>query len=247
MRTKIVAGNWKMNKTLSEATAFIQELNSSYTPTSSVQVILLPPFPYLMLPFPEFIYKGAQNVSEFINGAYTGEVSAQMLQSLNVKYCIVGHSERRKYFNENNNTLLEKTKRLLEQNISPIFCIGETLQERENHLHFTTIKNQLQPLLKLSNELFKSIIIAYEPVWAIGTGKNATSNQAEEMHQFIRQEIAHSYNPDFANHIHILYGGSCNPKNAPELFSMPNIDGGLIGGASLNVSDFLSIINAASV
>lgn len=244
MRKKIVAGNWKMNKTLNEAQLLLSELKNINT--TKVDVITCVPFPFLHLDKNPMIKKGAQNVSEYINGAHTGEVSAEMLQSMGVEYCIVGHSERRKYFHEGDNALLEKLIRLLENNITPIFCIGEQLEEREHEKHFEVIKHQLEVAFRLNEDDFKKLVIAYEPVWAIGTGKTATNEQAEEIHAFIRNEIKIHFNENTAQSTSILYGGSCNAKNAAGLFSMPNIDGGLIGGASLNAPDFIAIINAAN-
>ncbi|MCC7050875.1 MAG: triose-phosphate isomerase [Bacteroidia bacterium] len=245
MRRKIVAGNWKMNKTLNEATVFFNDL-SSYKLPENVTTLVIPPYTHLFLNFPSNINKGAQNVSLHNNGAYTGEISAQIIKSFNVNYCLVGHSERRKYFGENNAQLSEKINRLLEQEITPIFCIGETLEEREKNIHFDLLKQQLESVFNLTALQFEKIIIAYEPVWAIGTGKNATKEQAEEIHLFIRTEIEKKFGENISKKTSILYGGSCNAKNAPELFSMPNIDGGLIGGASLIAKDFFEIISAAS-
>jgi triosephosphate isomerase (TIM) len=186
---------------------------------------------------------GAQNAHQAESGAYTGEISAKMIKSVGAEYVILGHSERRQYFGEDNALLAKKTDTVLSNGLKPIFCIGETLDEREADKHFEVIKKQLEEgVFHLDEEQFGNLVIAYEPVWAIGTGKTATSAQAQEIHAFIRIEIAAKYNQTLANDTTILYGGSCNPKNAPELFAQPDIDGGLIGGASLKSRDFLDIV-----
>jgi triosephosphate isomerase len=186
---------------------------------------------------------GAQNAHQAESGAYTGEISAKMIRSVGAEYVILGHSERRQYFGETNALLAKKTDTALKNDLRPIFCIGETLEERENSIHFDVIKTQLEEgVFHLDAEQFSMLVIAYEPVWAIGTGKTATSEQAQEIHAFIRKEIAAKYDKATADNTTILYGGSCNPKNAPELFAQPDIDGGLIGGASLKSRDFLDIV-----
>jgi len=188
---------------------------------------------------------GAQNCSNHEVGAYTGEISAAMLKSLDVQYCIIGHSERRKYFKETHEELAEKVNLLLDNSINPIFCCGEVLEERESEKHFDIVKGQISDsLFKLNKEELLNVVIAYEPVWAIGTGKTATSDQAQEMHAFIRGLLSEKYGEDIANEISILYGGSCNAKNAKELFSQKDVDGGLIGGAALKAEDFLAIIQS---
>ena len=208
--------------------------------------IVCPPFPYLELVGDasedvEF-FVGAQNVSKFDNGAFTGEVSAKMLQSMNIDYCIVGHSERRKYFNETNQDVAEKVNKLLEADINPIVCVGESLEQREAGTHFELIRSQVsEGLFHLDCEQIKRTVIAYEPVWAIGTGKTATKEQAQEVHAFIRAMLAEKYSDDVAQEVSILYGGSCNAKNARELFAQTDVDGGLIGGASLKAADFIEI------
>ncbi len=249
MRKKIVAGNWKMNKTYQEAKALLHDLNklSSEFP-SDVEVIIAPPALYLS----EFshlaqskIQLSAQNCSEYSSGAYTGEISAIMLGSAQINYCILGHSERRSYFGETNEIVGKKVVAALNNKITPIFCCGEQLEDRENGKHFEVIEKQLaEGVFHLSDEDFKKLIIAYEPVWAIGTGKTASSEQAQEMHAYIRQLIEKNYGGEIANKCTILYGGSCKPSNAVELFSNPDVDGGLIGGAALNAEDFLAIIQA---
>lgn len=248
MRRNIVAGNWKSNETFNQADDLINDIAEGLRAFDStdVDVIVCPPFPYLELVQDaaedvEF-FVGAQNVSKFDNGAYTGEVSAQMLQSMNVDYCIVGHSERRKYFFETNQDVAEKVNKLLAVDITPIVCVGESLEDREAGKHFDVIREQVsQGLFHLSAEAMEKVIIAYEPVWAIGTGKTATKEQAQEIHAFIRNMLAEKYSDDTAQEISILYGGSCNAKNAKELFAQQDVDGGLIGGASLKTADFIEI------
>lgn len=244
MRKKVVAGNWKMNKSLEEANLLLSEFNS-IKKSDNTEIIICMPYPYLFLETPSFVKKGAQNVSEHLRGAYTGEVSAEMLKSMRVEYCIVGHSERRKYFKECDDALYAKVTRLIENEITPIFCIGELLEEREEKKHFHVIKKQMDVLFNLSKDDFKKIMIAYEPVWAIGTGKTASNEEAEEIHHYIRILIEEKYEKATADETLILYGGSCSALNADGLFSMPNIDGGLIGGASLQGADFKAIISAA--
>jgi len=215
-------------------------------------IIICPPFPYLemtsdMADDTQYFYVGAQNVNDNDSGAYTGEVSAKMLDSLGTQFCIVGHSERRKYYNEDNALLAVKIKKLLEYQIVPIYCVGEVLEEREANTHFDVIKKQIEEaLFNLDVADMENVVIAYEPVWAIGTGKTATPQQAEEVHKFIRTLICEKFGEDIANQIRILYGGSCNAKNASDLFAQENIDGGLIGGASLKAEDFISIAVQAS-
>lgn len=248
MRRNIVAGNWKMNKQFPEADDLINGIAEQLHEfdTTDVDVIVCPPFPFLELVSDVAedtdFFVGAQNVAHFDDGAYTGEVSATMLKSLGVDYCIVGHSERRKYFHETNQEIAEKINRLLKQDITPIMCVGESLEEREAGKHFEIIGKQVEEgIFHLSADDMQRCIIAYEPVWAIGTGKTATKEQAQEVHAFIRGLIEKHYNDDVAQEVSILYGGSCNPKNAKELFAMPDVDGGLIGGASLKAKDFIEI------
>lgn len=253
MRKKIVAGNWKMNKTFSEAIPLLYEIKDLLFKNKnhdSVLKIIAPPFVYLH-DFYETT-KGiknlaiaAQNCSYEESGAYTGEVSAAMIKSVGASYVIVGHSERRSYFKENNQELKNKVNIALKNGLSPIFCTGESKEHREASQHFTIVETQLnESLFHLDADSFKRIIIAYEPVWAIGTGLTATSAQAQEMHSFIRKLIEKKYNSDVANNLSILYGGSCNSKNAAELFSCNDVDGGLIGGASLKASEFVEIIHS---
>lgn len=248
MRRNIVAGNWKMNKSFSEAddlvNAIAEELRNY--DTSDVDVIVCPPFSYLELVSDVSedgdFFTGAQNVSKFENGAYTGEVSATMLKSLGVDYCIVGHSERRKYFKETNQDIAQKIDRLLHEDITPIMCVGESLDEREANRYLQVIQTQVEEgMFHLNGDQVKRCIIAYEPVWAIGTGLSATKEQAQEVHAFIRKLIEDKYGDEVSEEVSILYGGSCNTKNAKELFAMEDIDGGLIGGASLKSKDFIEI------
>lgn len=248
MRRNIVAGNWKMNKLFPEAddliNAIAEELRNY--DTADVDVVICPPFPYLELVSDVSedgdFFTGAQDVSKFENGAYTGEVSATMLKSLGVDYCIVGHSERRKYFKESNQDIARKIDRLLNEDITPIMCVGETLNERESGRYLEIIRTQIEEgIFHLYAEDMQRCIIAYEPVWAIGTGHTATKEEAQEVHAFIRQLICDKYKDDVAQEVSILYGGSCNSKNAKELFAMKDIDGGLIGGASLKSKDFMEI------
>ncbi|MDR1006245.1 MAG: triose-phosphate isomerase [Bacteroidales bacterium] len=251
MRRKIVAGNWKMNLDFSQADDLICEVADilSDDDLSDRDVVICPPFPYLEMATDEAeeadFYVGAQNVCSKAAGAYTGEVSAQMLAAMNINYCIVGHSERRKIYFETNKDVSEKIDRLMEYDITPIVCVGENLTERESGNHFNVIKEQIsEGLFHLSKDKIQDIIIAYEPVWAIGTGKTASSEQAQEIHKFIRTTIDEHYGQGTSECISILYGGSCNATNAQGLFAMPDIDGGLIGGASLNAKDFCSIVRA---
>ncbi|WP_179412775.1 triose-phosphate isomerase [Mucilaginibacter sp. E4BP6] len=250
MRKKIVAGNWKMNLDYSEGLALFSEITNMVKDevTGKQQAVVCSPFIHLhslvqMAKGYDKVSVGAQNAHQAESGAYTGEVSAKMLKSIGVEYVILGHSERRQYFHESNELLAKKTDTALANGLKPIFCIGETLEERNSEIHFQVIKDQLvEGLFHLSAEQFTKIVIAYEPVWAIGTGLTATADQAQEIHAFIRAEIAAKYDQQIANDTTILYGGSCNPKNAPELFAQPDIDGGLIGGASLKSRDFVDIL-----
>ncbi|GAA4446360.1 triose-phosphate isomerase [Nibrella saemangeumensis] len=252
MRKKIVAGNWKMNKTLDEATALVSEVVNMVKDevTGDVQVVLCPPAIYLTtvrqyLSGDGRVALGAQNCHEKASGAYTGEVSAPMLQSIGVQYVILGHSERRQYFRETNAQLAEKVNQALANGLTPIFCCGESLEQREAEIHQVFVRTQLtESLFHLSPEQFARIVIAYEPIWAIGTGLTASTGQAQEMHDLLRRHIAEKYGEEAAQSTSILYGGSCNEKNAPELFACPDVDGGLIGGASLKSREFTNIVKA---
>jgi triosephosphate isomerase len=250
MRKKIVAGNWKMNLDYNEGLSLFSELINMINDevTGKQEAVVYSPFihlhslAHLAKGYPK-ISLGAQNAHQAESGAYTGEISAKMIKSVGAEYVILGHSERRQYFGEDNALLAKKTDTVLNNGLKPIFCIGETLDQREANTHFEVIKKQLEEgVFHLDEEQFGNLVIAYEPVWAIGTGKTASAAQAQEIHAFIRIEIAAKYNQGLANNTTILYGGSCNPKNAPELFAQPDIDGGLIGGASLKSRDFLDIV-----
>ena len=251
MRKNIVAGNWKMNKTFEEADDLLFNLAEGLQDVEldNTEIIVCPPSVYLEMStdvgLENNFFVGAQNCSAQEAGAYTGEISAAMLQSLDVKSCLVGHSERRKYQKESHDELKEKVEQLLENNIQPIFCCGEVIEERESDNHFEVVEAQINDsLFHLREDEILNIVLAYEPVWAIGTGKTATTDQAQEMHAFIRSLLAKKYGNEVADDISILYGGSCNPKNAKELFAQADVDGGLIGGASLKADDFINIIKS---
>ncbi|MDR0799444.1 MAG: triose-phosphate isomerase [Dysgonamonadaceae bacterium] len=250
MRKNIVAGNWKMNKTLQEGTALARDLQTAlHGKTLQCEVVICTPFIHLTsvagVIAGSKVQLGAQNCADHVSGAYTGEVSAAMVASTGAQYVILGHSERRAYYGETNAILKEKVKLALENNLTPIFCIGEVLGEREAGTHFEIVKSQIEEaLFGLPEDDFHKIVLAYEPVWAIGTGKTATPAQAQEMHAFIRRTIIDKYGDGIANDTSILYGGSANADNAKELFSNPDVDGGLIGGASLSVEKFLPIVEA---
>jgi triosephosphate isomerase (TIM) len=253
MRQKIVAGNWKMNKTLEEATALASEVMGMVADEvkGNVKVVFCTPFPYL-LPVKNLlgnnasIAVGAQNCSEHEWGAYTGETSAPMLKSLKIPYVILGHSERRQYFGENGKLLAKKIDTALKHELTPIFCCGEPLEVREKNEHEKLVKQQVEEsLFHLDAASLQKIVIAYEPVWAIGTGKTATAQQAQEMHAVIRQHLASKFGQAVADSISILYGGSVNAANAKELFSCSDVDGGLVGGASLKSREFTEIIKSA--
>lgn len=251
MRKKIAAANWKMNCTLQQAEDLLNNLSSANVNLSNDKIsIIAVPFPYLLLAKQKLATKqnmfvAAQNCYTKKNGAFTGEISVEMLQSMNIPFVIIGHSERREYFNETNAMLADKVNIALEYNIQPIFCCGEALEIRESATQNSFVEKQLKDsLFHLSNEQILKVVIAYEPIWAIGTGKTATSQQAQEMHQHIRNVLAEKFGNDIANEISILYGGSVKGNNAVELFSQPDVDGGLVGGASLNAEEFSLIINA---
>ena len=249
MRKNIVAGNWKMNTTLDEGVELANDVNSLLKDKkANCEVIVCVPFTHLTsvnaVIEEDLVKLGAENCSEHAKGAYTGEVSASMVASTGAKYVILGHSERRQYFGENNEQLLAKTQLALENNLIPIFCVGEVLEQREDGSYNEVVKSQVEALFSLSPENFGKIVIAYEPVWAIGTGKTATAEQAQEMHAHIRNVIAEKYGKEVADNTSILYGGSCKPSNAKEIFAKPDVDGGLIGGASLKAEDFMGIIEA---
>ncbi len=249
MRKNIVAGNWKMNTTLQEGVELANDINSLLLANkANCDVIICVPFTHLTSVHgvidKEVLGLGAENCSEHAKGAYTGEVSAAMVKSTGAEYVILGHSERRQYFGENNEQLLAKTKLALENGLKPIFCVGEVLEERENGTYNDVVAGQLEALFSLTPEEFGQIIVAYEPVWAIGTGKTATADQAQDMHAHIRKVIEDKYGKEIADNTSILYGGSCKPTNAKELFAKPDVDGGLIGGAALDANSFMGIIEA---
>lgn len=248
MRKNIVAGNWKMNKNLQEGLAFINELSETLAGrTINCDVVIGTPFIHLasVAPLAKGFAIAAENCADKAEGAYTGEVSAAMVASTGAKYVILGHSERRAYYGETDAILTEKVKLALANGLTPIFCIGEVKEEREAGKHFEVVEEQIKnALFGLSAEDFSKLVLAYEPVWAIGTGLTATSEQAQEIHAHIRSFIASKYGETIANDCTILYGGSCNASNAKDLFSRPDVDGGLIGGASLGVDKFLPIIEA---
>lgn len=243
MRRKIVAANWKMNMSTDDGIDFFQKLIQSSWP-DDVEAIVAPPNLYLQM-LKEV--KGhaelcGQNCHSEQQGAFTGEVSAKMLTDVGAQYCLVGHSERRKYFEESSLFLKAKVNAVLENGLSPIYCCGETESERRLGAHFETVKNQLTAeLFALDSSSFEKVIIAYEPVWAIGTGLTATAGQAQEMHSFVRSVVETNYGREIASKMCVLYGGSCNPSNAKELFQCEDVDGGLIGGASMDPSSFLQI------
>lgn len=251
MRKKIVAGNWKMNKTLQEGIELAKEVNGKVKAANAKEVTVVIGTPFIHLAEvskivdPAIVAVSAQNCAAEASGAYTGEISAAMIASTGSQYVILGHSERRSYYGETDEILVKKVACALENKLEIIFCVGEVLAEREADRHFEVVKSQLQNgLFNLSADQFAHIVVAYEPVWAIGTGKTATSAQAGEMHAFIRKTISEKYGKQITENTSILYGGSCNAKNADELFSLPDVDGGLIGGASLKADDFLAIITA---
>lgn len=251
MRKKIVAGNWKMNGTLQETRILASEVVNMVNDEirGTVEAVLIPPF----IDIPEVLHLrkgsevkvGAQNCHQERSGAYTGEVSAPILASYGVHYVVIGHSERRQYFGEDNALLAKKTDQVIQNGLRAIYCCGETLEERETNRHFEVIEKQItEGLFHLSESGWQQTVIAYEPVWAIGTGKTASSAQAQEIHAFIRSLIAKKFGAGLANSVSILYGGSVKPDNAAELFSQPDIDGGLVGGASLKSRDFVDICKA---
>ncbi|MBE6311187.1 MAG: triose-phosphate isomerase [Bacteroidales bacterium] len=248
MRKNIVAGNWKMNTTVSEGVKLATEVNEALNGVDAkCEVVICVPFTHLTsckAVCGEKLHLGAENCADKEKGAYTGEVSASMVASTGADYVILGHSERRAYYGETVEILAEKTKLALENGLKVIFCIGEVLEEREAEKQNEVVKAQLESVFGLSAEDFGKIVLAYEPVWAIGTGKTATDDQAEEIHAYIRSLIAEKYGEQVAEDTTILYGGSCNPTNAQALFAKPNVDGGLIGGASLKAESFMGIVTA---
>lgn len=248
MRTKIVAGNWKMHKTLEETERFLAEL-SAKLPDTDATVIVAPPFVNLAAAQRNLqsstLGVAAQNMHFAEQGAYTGEISAGMLLHIGVDTVILGHSERRSHFGETDALLAQKVKTAVGQNMKVIFCFGEALSDRNSGNPFAVVERQLKDaLFALDEQAWQNLILAYEPVWAIGTGETATPEQAQEMHAFVRKTLAAQYTNRTANSVSILYGGSVKPTNAAAIFSQPDVDGGLIGGAALKVDDFVAIINA---
>jgi len=248
MRDQIVAGNWKMNNDQHETQTLLTELKNHNKP-ENVRVMVAPAFTQLSqsvsLLADDAITVAAQNMNAAASGAYTGEVSSSMLKGVGVKTVILGHSERRSLYHENNASLADKVNSALEAEMEIIFCFGEQLEERKSNRHFDVVKAQLsEALFSLPTSAWSQIVLAYEPVWAIGTGETASPEQAQEMHAFIRKLIQDQYNETLAQEVAILYGGSVKPGNAQEIFSMEDVDGGLIGGASLNANDFMAIVNA---
>ncbi|MDC6387061.1 triose-phosphate isomerase [Maribacter sp. PR1] len=248
MRSKIVAGNWKMNKNLEETEALLAEL-AAKLPDTKAEVMVAPTYVNLGAAVRNLetsrIEVIAQNMHFAESGAYTGEISADMLLNIGVDTCIIGHSERRAYFGETDEILAKKVKTALGKGIRVMFCFGEELEDRKSGNHFNVVESQLKnALFSLENSDWSKIILAYEPVWAIGTGETASPEQAQEMHAFIRKTISEAFDSSIASNVSILYGGSVKPGNAEEIFSKPDVDGGLIGGASLVSDDFVAIINA---
>ena len=254
MPKNIVVGNWKMNTTLMEGVELFKELikknRSKKSNNRADLIIVAPPFTHLasfgeLNDNADIIYLAAQNCASETSGAYTGEISAAMVKSAGADYVIIGHSERRQYFNESEDELVKKINVALQENLKPIFCCGESLKERESEKHLQIVEKQIKSsLFHLSAQNFLNVIIAYEPVWAIGTGLTASAEQAQEMHSHIRSIVGQRYGAEIADNLAILYGGSCNPGNANTLFGKTDVNGGLIGGASLKPDDFLSIIHS---
>ena len=249
MRKKIVAGNWKMNKNAEQTEDLLNELIAQIPTESNAQVIVAPTFVNLAsaVDHLEFtsISVAAQNMHQAESGAYTGEISADMLKSVGVDTVILGHSERRAIFHETDALIANKVDTALKHDMKVIFCFGEELKDRQSATHFNIVENQLRDgLFHIKAKDWENIILAYEPVWAIGTGETASPDQAQEMHEFIRETVRKTFGSDVAEDVSILYGGSVKPDNAKEIFSKPDVDGGLIGGAALNAKDFVAIVNA---
>lgn len=249
MRHKIVAGNWKMNKNAAETTQLLSDILNDLPSGKEVEVLVAPSFVNLSQAVHILehtnIGVAAQNMHQAEGGAFTGEVSANMLTAVGVQNVILGHSERRSYFKESDALLANKVDTAFKHEMRVIFCIGEELKDRQNKQHFNVVEYQLKDgLFHLGAKAWDNIVLAYEPVWAIGTGETATPEQAQEMHKFIRQIVEDKYGREVAENVAILYGGSVKPENAQEIFSKPDVDGGLIGGASLNAADFVAIVNA---
>ena len=250
MRKKIIAGNWKMNLTFDEGVQLVNNVLAKLDGRNNAVVVFAPPFIHLkkvteLIAGKKNIHSGAQNCYWEKSGAYTGEISAGMIKSCGADYVIIGHSERRQYFNETDEQLAKKIIAVLQNNLTPIFCCGEPLEIREANTHFESVASQIKnSLFHLNKDEINKVVIAYEPIWAIGTGKTATAQQAQEMHVHIRHQLEKKYGHDIAQNISILYGGSVKASNAKELFANADVDGGLIGGASFVVDDFVGIINS---
>ncbi len=248
MRTKIVAGNWKMNKNAEETEDLLNDLIDKLPSDKEVRIIVAPTFVNLQSAVEHLQFTNidvaAQNMHQSENGAFTGEISADMLQSIGVNTVILGHSERRAIFKETDATISFKVDTAINHDMTVIFCFGEELKDRQSDNHFNIVENQLRfGLFQIEAKSWENIILAYEPVWAIGTGETASPDQAQEMHQFIRETVRKSFGNDIADSVSILYGGSVKPENAKEIFSKPDVDGGLIGGAALKATDFAGIVN----
>lgn len=250
MRKQIVAGNWKMNTIPADAVMLAEQIKELSTSVpKGVELIVAPPFTHIVLVAETLknssVKVSAQNCAAWDKGAYTGEVSAQMIAASGATHVIIGHSERREYFAESSKTLLEKVKLALSNGLTPIFCCGEVLEDRDASRHFQVVQKQLEEvLLQLTPSQMEQVVIAYEPVWAIGTGRTASPEQAQEMHEHIRSFLLTNFGSGIAENTSILYGGSCKPDNAVEIFAKPGVDGGLIGGASLKATDFIAIANS---
>ena len=247
MRTQIVAGNWKMNCNLDESQHLLNALKQKNFSEANVEIIVAPPYTNLYAAHQSLkdssIKLSSQNLNENEKGAYTGEISPSMLMSVGVSYVIIGHSERRAIYNESDETLAKKVTTALKHDLQPMFCIGEALEQRKSDKHFEVVKEQLQNgLFHLTASEMENVVIAYEPVWAIGTGETASPEQAQEIHNYIRQVLAEKYNTQVAEQTPILYGGSVKPNNAKEIFAKEDVDGGLIGGASLDADSFADIV-----
>jgi triosephosphate isomerase (TIM) len=248
MRKKIVAGNWKMNNGLSETIELINDLKQNLS-DSDVKVMIAPSYPFLKTAVDQVgdgsIEVISQNINDNKSGAFTGEVSIDMLNSIGVNTTLIGHSERRAYYNEDDTLLLKKINLALESNMDIIFCFGEELKDRKSNTYFDIVKAQLEnTVMKLEPNSWKNIVLAYEPIWAIGTGETASAEQAQEIHKFVRNCISEHFSSEIADNVPILYGGSVKPSNAVEIFNKKDVDGGLIGGAALNAHDFVEIIKA---
>ena len=249
MRKKIVAGNWKMNKNATQTTELLSELLAKIPANTTAQVIVAPTFVNLASAVAQLststIKVAAQNLHQAEGGAFTGEITADMLKSVGVNTVILGHSERRAIFNESDALIAEKVNTALKHEMTVIFCFGEELKDRQDKQHFNIVENQLRDgLFQIEKSSWANVVLAYEPVWAIGTGETASPEQAQEMHEFIRETVRKSFGADIADAVTILYGGSVKPDNAVEIFSKPDVDGGLIGGAALKADDFLAIVKA---